>query len=66
MTTRTVEVRDTTEKTMAKILAPFHEAIQMSGLTEEEAICVFDEALREVRAERKSRAANGTATQRRR
>ena len=41
------------EMSMADVLAPFHEAVRASGSTEEEAIDVFDEALREVRAERR-------------
>ncbi len=44
------------EVSMADVLAPFHEAVRASGSTEEEAIDVFDEALREVRAERRQKA----------
>lgn len=40
------------EVSMAEILAPFHNAVQASGSTAEEAFGIFEEALREVRAER--------------
>lgn len=45
-----------TQKTFAEILAPIHESVRQSGYTEEEVIGFFDEALREVRAERRQKA----------
>lgn len=43
------------EGSVAEALAPFHEAVRESGYTEEEVIGFFDEALREVRAERRAK-----------
>ena len=51
--TRDLKSRSEAE-TMTEVLAPLHEAVQLSGCTEEEAIGAFDEALREVRAARRS------------
>ena len=41
------------ENGMTEALAPFHEAVQASGYTAEEAIEFFDQALKEVRQERR-------------
>ena len=49
------ENRAKAAENMAEVLAPFHEAIQASGSTEAEAIGIFDEALREARAERRGK-----------
>lgn len=38
---------------MAETLVPFHEAVRESGYTEEEAIGFFNQALQEVRQERR-------------
>jgi len=53
MTSDTPEIEDTARTPMVEVLAPFHEAVRASGLSEEEAIEIFDQALREVRAQRK-------------
>lgn len=50
---RDLKSAETAEESMAEALAPFHDAIRASGSTEEEAITIFDDALREVRAERR-------------
>jgi metal-responsive CopG/Arc/MetJ family transcriptional regulator len=50
---RDLERTSASEKSMAETLAPFHEAVRESGCTEEEAIGFFDQALQEVRQERR-------------
>lgn len=48
-----LENTSASEKSMAEALAPFHEAVRESDYTEEEAIGFFDQALQEVRQERR-------------
>lgn len=52
---RDLKTAATPEDSMAEVLAPFHAAVQASGTTEEEAINVFEAALREVRTERRQK-----------
>lgn len=50
---RDLERTPASEKSMAETLVPFHEAVRESGYTEEEAIGFFNQALQEVRQERR-------------
>ncbi len=40
-------------ESLADVLAPFHAAVQAAGVTEGEAVDVFEETLRQTRAERR-------------